>query len=103
MTETNGAREQRVVVLTLWKVGGALIAILLAGIVATWSVSNAFWEVRGQIVAAHTELAELRIQMNTGFDQVRGAADDRWRKHDMAQYIAIVNAMHPDWHLPEPK
>lgn len=100
---TNGAREQRVIVLTVWKVGGALLGMLIGGVVATWAVSNAMWAMRSEIVAQHTEIAELRLAMATGFDQVRGSADDRWRKRDMAQYVALVNAMHPDWHLPEIK
>lgn len=99
--ETNGAREQRVIVLTVWKVGGAVLGVLVAGVTATWLVSNALWDVRIQMAASHTEIAELRLQMNTGFDQVRGASDDRWRKHDMQQLLLLIKALNPTISLPE--
>lgn len=99
--DSNGSREQRVIVLTVWKVGGALLTMLIAGVVATWAVSNAMWAMRTEIASSHTEIAELRLQMNAGFDQMRGASDDRWRKHDMQQYTLLLKALNPTMNVPE--
>lgn len=99
----NGALAQRVIVLTVWKVGGALFGVLVLGIGATWAVSNALWDVRTQIASQHTEIGELRLAMAAGFQEVRGASDDRWRKHDMQSYTLLLKALNPTMNVPEVK
>lgn len=99
----NGANQQRVIVLTVWKVGGAVLGVLVAGVVATWAVSNAVWGMRAELASQHTEIAELRLSMGAGFEQVRGAADDRWRKHDMQSFAVLLKALNPSMNVPEVK